>query len=218
MEWRKDKKAGTRRVPRQARSQKRYEVILDAAAELFAESGFETTTMEAIAARAGTSIGSLYQFFSNKHAIFRALAERSLDRSRNLFEQMPPQELLERPWTELLDAIIDSFAAFEYADSGFRAIWTNLHLYGEYAEADKALYDMLVDRTRDVLAGRIPHVSEEQREVIATMVVEIVAGSLFLSSRRESSLAGKMLEETKVLLRRYLEPYFRATKTSHDET
>lgn len=214
----KHEKAGIRRVPSQARSLKRYEVILDAAAELFAESGFEKTTMEAIAARAQTSIGSLYQFFSNKHAIFRALAERSLNRSRDLFEQMLPKVQLERPWTDLLDSIIDSFAAFEYTDTGFRAIWANLHLYGEYAEVDKALYTMLVDRTRDILAERVQHIGKEQREVIATMVVEIVAGSLFLSSRRAPAFARKMLDETKVLLRRYLGPYFRAAQTSHDGT
>ena len=92
-----------------------------------------------------------------------------------------------------------------------------MHLYGEYADADKALYDMLVDRTREVLAGPIPHVNEEQREVIATMVVEIVSGSLFLSYRREPCFAAKMLDETKVLLRRYLEPYFSAAETTHDE-
>ena len=55
-----------RRVPVQERSKKRLEAILEAAARLFAGSGYEQTTMEGIAEAAGTSIGSVYQFFPNK--------------------------------------------------------------------------------------------------------------------------------------------------------
>ena len=59
-----------RRVPTQERARRRVARILDAAALVFAEQGFEAATMEDIAARAETSIGSIYQFFPNKLAIF----------------------------------------------------------------------------------------------------------------------------------------------------
>ena len=62
-----------RRVPQQPRGQRRIEAILDAAEQLFAEIGYDATTTNAIAARAHTAIGSLYQFFPNKEAITAAL-------------------------------------------------------------------------------------------------------------------------------------------------
>ena len=65
-----------RRQPRQARSQERVRRILAAAEELFVAGGVgSTTTTNAIAARAGVPIGSLYQFFPDKGAILRSLAQ-----------------------------------------------------------------------------------------------------------------------------------------------
>ncbi|HEY0383531.1 MAG TPA: TetR/AcrR family transcriptional regulator [Candidatus Elarobacter sp.] len=63
---------------RQARGQRRIAAILAAAAGLFASRGVEGTTMSAIAAQSGTSIGSLYQFFPNREALVEALAEQYL--------------------------------------------------------------------------------------------------------------------------------------------
>ena len=65
-----------RRRPKQARSQKRYDDILDIASNLFLEKGFNSTTTNEIARRAGISIGSLYQYFNNKEAIVDALKTR----------------------------------------------------------------------------------------------------------------------------------------------
>ena len=48
--------------------------ILEAAARIFEEVGVEAATTDRIAARAGISVGSLYQYFPNKDAILVALA------------------------------------------------------------------------------------------------------------------------------------------------
>src|SRR5262252_3918482 len=61
---------------RQARGQRRIDLLLDVAALVFAEVGFEAATTNVIAARAGISPGSLYRFFPNKDAIAEALADR----------------------------------------------------------------------------------------------------------------------------------------------
>jgi AcrR family transcriptional regulator len=66
-----------RRQPQQKRSQERVERILDAAVFVFDEVGFEAATMNAIASRCNTAIGSLYQFFPDKLAIFNALELRT---------------------------------------------------------------------------------------------------------------------------------------------
>jgi AcrR family transcriptional regulator len=77
-----------RRVPQQARGAQRITKILDAADELFAETGYEAATTNAIAARANTSIGSLYQFFPNKEAIFTALAQRYATELSNSYDKV----------------------------------------------------------------------------------------------------------------------------------
>lgn len=65
-----------RKTAGQARSADTIEVILEAAARVLEARGLSGYNTNAIAERAGVSIGSLYQYFPNKHAITRALIER----------------------------------------------------------------------------------------------------------------------------------------------
>jgi AcrR family transcriptional regulator len=75
-------RAGRRRRPSQQRSQVTVTAILDAAARVFDERGFETGTTNHVAERAGVSIGSLYEYFPNKDALVVALVERELESER----------------------------------------------------------------------------------------------------------------------------------------
>jgi len=54
------------------------EAILGAAADLLASRGYDAASTNGIAARAGVSVGSLYQYFPNKDAIVTALLERHM--------------------------------------------------------------------------------------------------------------------------------------------
>lgn len=67
-----------RRIPTQERAVARVEQILEAAEDLLVEQGVAWVTTARIAARAGVPIGSVYQYFPNKQAIFGALYERSV--------------------------------------------------------------------------------------------------------------------------------------------
>ncbi|MDO5682745.1 MAG: helix-turn-helix domain-containing protein [Propionibacteriaceae bacterium] len=64
-----------RKQPQQARSRETVEKILTAAAKVFLEEGTRATT-DRIAARAGVSVGSLYQYFPNKDALLLELAHQ----------------------------------------------------------------------------------------------------------------------------------------------
>jgi AcrR family transcriptional regulator len=76
--------ANRRRTPRQDRSRATVAFLLEAAAQVFGERGYAATTNE-IAARAGVSIGTLYQYFASKDALLVALAQRHLDEARARF-------------------------------------------------------------------------------------------------------------------------------------
>lgn len=61
------------KTPTQERGERRVADLLRAAEQIFATAGYETATMSSIAQLAGSSIGSLYQFFPNKESIGGAL-------------------------------------------------------------------------------------------------------------------------------------------------
>ncbi len=65
----------TRRSPRQKRARLTHRAILEAAATVIDEIGWDKASTNRIAERAGVSIGSLYQYFGNKEAILAALRE-----------------------------------------------------------------------------------------------------------------------------------------------
>jgi AcrR family transcriptional regulator len=67
-----------RRKPVQMRAQVTVEAMLDGAVKLLKRGGASWVTTNRIAATAGVSIGSVYQYFPNKHALFAALHERHL--------------------------------------------------------------------------------------------------------------------------------------------
>lgn len=65
-----------RKNPTQARSVDTVEAILEAAARILEDKGFEGYNTNEVASQAGVSIGSLYQYFPNKDAITRSLIQR----------------------------------------------------------------------------------------------------------------------------------------------
>ena len=68
------------REPQQKRAFETVQAILQAAGQLLVEQGFAKTTTNAIAARAGVSIGSLYQYFRNKDEVYVALRHQHFER------------------------------------------------------------------------------------------------------------------------------------------
>jgi len=67
-----------RKAPSQPRSTQTVEAILTAAAHILERHGLEGYTTNAIAAKAGVSIGSLYQYFPTKDAVTVALIDREM--------------------------------------------------------------------------------------------------------------------------------------------
>lgn len=73
------------RIAQQRRSKKTHEALLDAAEGLILETGAESATIGAIAARAGVSVGAVYHHFRDKKAIFIALCQRTLAFFQSLY-------------------------------------------------------------------------------------------------------------------------------------
>lgn len=87
-----------RRQPKQQRGKDRVDKILNAAAEVFDQVGYKTATTHQIAAKAGTAVGSLYQFFPNKAAIFNAMELRHIERVKTFGVHSIPQRWCSYPY------------------------------------------------------------------------------------------------------------------------
>src|SRR5215471_8248317 len=71
--------AGRRARPRwKRRKDARPEEIVNAALEQFVERGFAATRLEDVARRAGVTKGTLYLYFKNKEALFKAVVRQTI--------------------------------------------------------------------------------------------------------------------------------------------
>src|SRR5262249_30708759 len=132
-----------------------------------------------------------------------------LDRSREIFEELMSPASLGRSWEKLLDSAIDAFNALDRGDMDFRAVWANWHLSADFFVAGQALNREFAKRVEQVLATHARGLPAGKRGLVATVVVELVSAMLFAAARREGKSGAAIVEESKLMLRRYLKPYTR---------
>jgi len=194
---------------RQARGQRRIDQLLDVAARVFAEVGFEAATTNGIAARAGVSPGSLYQFFPNKDAMAEALADRFAARLRDTQAIFGP-EIEHLPLDELIDHVIDPLVAFHVAHPGFQAVFSGSIVSPRLASAVQSFLQAVVGRAEAILAVRAPHLPAERRARCARVSVELVRALLPLVVGSDPAERDALVAELKAAQRGYLAPLFDA--------
>src|ERR1043165_9418234 len=163
---------------RQARGELRIAQILDAAAECFGDVGFAATSTNAIAATAGISPGSLYQFFANKDDIARALAKRYIRALEAAHGEAFADEVAKLPLTEMLDRIVDPIVAFNLAHPGFQALLADPGVPSQVAEAKKPLHAVMLTRIDAIFGVRAPELEAEVRRRGAEVAVGIFGALL----------------------------------------
>lgn len=75
-----------RKIPAQERSRSTVMAIYQAATQVFSKEGYEGTTTDLIAERAGVSVGTLYQYFPSKDAILIGLFEQHIHETKIIAE------------------------------------------------------------------------------------------------------------------------------------
>lgn len=94
--------------------------ILESALHLFADHGFGSTSVKAIAARAGVSQGLMYTYFASKEALLRAIFEEGL---RDVWQTLP--ERTEAEPLEALERLLRrSFQLVEERESLWRLLYS----------------------------------------------------------------------------------------------
>lgn len=197
------RKQALRRQPVQQRGQQRIEKILDAADALFAEVGYDQATTNAIAARAKTSIGSVYQFFEDRQGILQALAQRYHKRLRAVHETALNPEAARLPLPEVYDRVIRSLADFHRTNPGFRPLFFGSPTSAGLAEAAHLLHEECVGRMEDMLATAQPDLAPERRRLLATINVEVLKALLPLSEQGDELHRECVLSEIRRLLLGY---------------
>src|SRR5262245_51840204 len=155
-----------RRRPKQARGQLRVDEILDAAERLTLTLSWEQLSTNHIAKEAGIPIGSLYQFFANKHAIAHALVERYVAGLQEVFANLPAGIGAMTP-TELVNTVFDNLLVVTQKHNGFHALLMATNEESEIGKISAPIREMLRANIEHMLEVRAPWMSPEERTVHA---------------------------------------------------
>ncbi|QMU78768.1 TetR/AcrR family transcriptional regulator [Streptacidiphilus sp. PB12-B1b] len=161
---------------RQARGERRMAELLRAAGEVFAQSGYSAATTNAIAARAGVSPGTLYQYFPNKDAIADAVAEQYTTELRAVMDSVLGSAPQGMPLPELLDVIIDPLVAFHIAHPACIVLFVGPDSPQHLTELHLPLHAAMLERIGALLAVLAPQLPAERLQRSAEVAVHMFKG------------------------------------------
>ncbi|MEO9903780.1 TetR/AcrR family transcriptional regulator [Nisaea sp.] len=184
-----------RRMPNQERSRARVEHMLNCAITVIAEKGSEAMTMSEVARRADVSIGSLYQYFPDKSAIIRALAEHYGGECLKCIKDGLSGADTLNALCDALNELIDVYYALFLAEPVIRDIYSGIG-------ADKTLRDMGIAESRKsgaVLSEALCRIAPDRDPARAAsdcfLIMHLGEATMRLAISLEQS-EGKALVET----------------------
>ncbi|MEO8528765.1 MAG: TetR/AcrR family transcriptional regulator [Pseudolysinimonas sp.] len=163
-----------RNEPVQARSAARLTALLDAAAQVTAEIGYERLTTAMVADRAHASIGTVYRYFPDRIAVLQSLAARNTERTTGLvLAEISHSRHTE--WTTALRAGFGHFVTAFRTEPGFASL-----RYGDVLDLRPAVGALarqtFSDQLFDVLVKRFAlNASAEARSAFESAVITLDA-------------------------------------------
>ncbi|MFD4328150.1 TetR/AcrR family transcriptional regulator [Nocardioides sp. NPDC058538] len=189
---------------RQARGEERMREIVRAAAVVFAERGPEAATTNAIAAEAGISPGSLYQFFSSKADIARALSEHyaaELSGVRQTIMDVGQGTSIEAS----IDAVVGPLVAFSLARPGFKALFARSDLPADMREAVAPVQQAMHQTVATLIARFMTERDPADVDRIATVAIQIVRGMMpLITEAPDPASRDALMAELRTALAGYL--------------
>ena len=163
-----------RKTPVQARSAASVSAILEATIQVLLSVGKERLTTTRVAARAGVSVGTLYQYFPNKSALLQAVVKRHFSEITNAIEAVCEQQR-GKSLPEMATALVTAFLEAKMKD-----VSTSVALYSVSGDVDAA---RIVRQTGSRIGKAIAEMLETAREqltedpqLVATMLQGTMAG------------------------------------------
>lgn len=182
-----------RRQPKQWRARQTVEAVLDAVVRILKREGVGAVTTNRAAEVAGVSIGSVYQYFPDKQAIFLALHRRHIDQVDRVI-QTTLVEHASAPLDDLMRAMVEGMIEAHSSDPELHQLLTTKvpHRAGGTSDFAVRLHGAfrlaLAARTHELKQG---HDLDRLAFVVANLVDSLSHAALFRRPPRLSLAAAK---------------------------
>lgn len=194
-----------RKRPRQERSKATVDTILEATARVLKKQGFDGLSTNAVAAQAGVSIGSLYQYFPNKEALVAKLIDRHMeDMNAAIFAELTRVAVM--PIAQAARAVVELTIRAHSVDPDLHRVLTEqVPRIGKLArlrELDEICHRMVAG----LLAARKKELAIADPDLAAFILVSTIeavihrAALLYPARLRDP----RLVDETTLVVTRYL--------------
>jgi AcrR family transcriptional regulator len=192
-----------RKSPVQARSTASVDAILQATLQVLLAVGKEQLTTTKVAARAGVSVGTLYQYFPNKSSLLQAVLRRHMEDVFGAVEQVC-QERRGATLAEMSVALVDAFLVAKMRDGK-----ESVALYAVSSDIDGVrIVQEMSGRSRAAITAMLESASDglmREPGMVASMILATMSGASrrLLESVDPVKEFEAAREELRVLVRAY---------------
>lgn len=191
-----------RRLTQKERKQETRQMLLESAAETFAQLGFHGASVDKIAEFAGFSKGAVYAHFESKEELFLALLEQQIQSHVNLIHEVWDKQ-------QSFDHVIENIDNYFHLVSKKSRIWSILSmeflLYAMRDESVREKWATLIIESVDKISKIIEQMMAEKNyectlssEELAWTIMSLENGMAIFSSitgeRTPPNLYGKALQ------------------------
>lgn len=196
-----------RNEPVQARSTARLASLLDAAAAVVDEIGYERLTTALVAERAGASIGTVYRYFPDRIVVLQGLSARFL-RDRIERTQQTLIDPARLTWQDAIDGVFDDLIDAFRTIPGFRSLRFGDVLDLKPDPAARSGSAMYAGVVASALSGRFGLVDDHDLAVRTTVVIDIIDALFSRAFSVNATEDDRYVDEARAICHSYLAGFY----------
>lgn len=192
--------APIRNEPVQARSTARLAALLDSAAAVIDEIGYERLTTAMVADRAGASIGTVYRYFPDRIAVLQSLAARNSER---LLARLAGELASDAhaSSTDALLGVLDATVELFRSEPGYRSLRVGDVLDLLPPTSEETANSVIAGAVAETLAQRFGVSVEGERALAISSAVEVIDALVARAFARDADGDPVLLDEARRVVR-----------------
>ncbi|MFP5290330.1 MAG: TetR family transcriptional regulator [Actinomycetes bacterium] len=192
--------APIRNEPVQARSSARLAALLDSAAAVIDEIGYERLTTAMVADRAGASIGTVYRYFPDRIAVLQSLAARNSER---LLARLAGELAAEghATATDALLGVLDVTVELFRSEPGYRSLRVGDVLDLLPPSSDETANGVVAGAVADALEQRYSLSLDGSGRLAIATAVEVIDALVARAFARDGEGDAALLDEARRVVR-----------------
>jgi AcrR family transcriptional regulator len=196
-----------RRLPMQQRAKKRTREILDITAQLLEEVGIDDLTTILIAKELGISVGSLYHYFPNKHAILYTLGASWLEEMTSVLEQIERFNFNAISLKEFVDEAVDRMNKVYKTQRAVLPLAQALWSIPELRDLDRQHDQLIISKMAGIFERLGFDAPANELNRLGRAYLELTHALLLVVVEQKALTAKRTLADLKRLVFVLLEPY-----------